>query len=151
MERLAPRILKPLFTILFLAIFTLSQAQPSRDGKNPAEPYCSGLFASVEGTYLDLEAEPNVNTVPGYLNILDWLQGRVAGLQVYSTRVGRIPVIRNQLATIYLDEMRVDPSVLDAIPVMDIAAIKIIRQPYVLGGPGGIIAVYTKRGEEEEE
>ncbi len=97
-----------------------------------------------------MEDEPNASTVLGHLNILDWLHGRVAGLQVYTTRTGRIPFMRNQLATVYLDEMRVDPSILNAIPVMDIGAIKIIRQPYVLGGPGGVIAVYTKRGEEEE-
>jgi hypothetical protein len=51
----------------------------------------AGLFKNAEGTIIDVENE----NVQGYLNILDWLNGRVAGLQIFVTRSGiRVPVIR---------------------------------------------------------
>jgi hypothetical protein len=118
------------------------------------DEYCSGLFKSAHGTILNL-FENNVS-VMGHQNILDWMQGRVAGLQVYNLRNGlRIPVIRGSRATIYVDEMLMDPDYLNLLPVHDIAIIKVIRGPFVgaigNGGGGGVIAIYTIRPESEEE
>ena len=88
-----------------------------------------------------------------YLNILDWLQGRVAGLQIRHFRTLRIPFLRNRPAAVFVDEMRVDPGFLDLLPIADIGMVKIMRTPYApfRGAPGGAIAIYTKRGEGEEE
>ena len=78
-----------------------------------------------------------------------------AGLQVLVSRSGtRVPVIRGSVASIYLDEMRMDASFLNSIPVNDIAMIKVIKGPFVgaIGnGGGGVIAIYTFRGDEEGE
>src|SRR6187397_1460080 len=115
------------------------------------EQYASGLFKNAEGTIIDVENE----NVQGYLNILDWLNGRVAGLQIYLTRSGiRVPVIRGSAATIFVDEMRMDPSYLNFLSVNDIAMIKVIKGPFagaIGNGGGGTIAIYTIRADDEEE
>lgn len=123
-------------------------------GPVPSYPdYVSPLFRTIDGTYFDLEQGNNAASVTGYTNILDWLQGRVAGLQVYTIRGNRIAFMRNYPATIYVDEIRTDASILSMLPVTDIALIKIIKAPQasILSAPGGAIVVYTKRGEVEEE
>jgi hypothetical protein len=86
------------------------------------------------------------------LNVLDWLQGRVAGLHIYNAKYNtRIPYIRNQRAGVFVDEIRVDYDFLSMLPVTDIAMIKVIKGPFgnTSGGPGGTIAIYTIRGDEE--
>ena len=113
--------------------------------------YTSGLFSNTDGTYFDLTENHNANTVASYLNILDWLQGRVAGLQVYTFRNTKVPFLRNSPAAVFIDEVRLDPSFLNMINVNDIAMIKVMRTPFAggWGGPGGAIAIYLKEGDEE--
>jgi len=115
------------------------------------EQYASGLFKNAEGTIIDVENE----NVQGYLNILDWLNGRVAGLQIFVTRSEiRVPVIRGSAATIFVDEMRMDPSYLNFISVNDIGMIKVIKGPFagaIGNGGGGTIAIYTIKADDEEE
>jgi hypothetical protein len=121
--------------------------------QTPINSYESPLFRNIDGTYFDLEHDNSTLSANSYFNILDWLQGRVAGLQVYTIRGIRIPVIRNYPATVYVDEIRTDASILNMLPVADMALIKIIKSPNaaIASGPGGAIIVYTKRGEEGEE
>ena len=93
-------------------------------------------------------------SVKGYNNILDWLQGRVAGLQVYTTRSDdRIPFIRNSRAGVYVDEVQVNYSFLNSLSVNDIAMIKVIKGPFAaaFNSPGGVIAIYTIQGEDEDD
>ena len=53
---------------------------------------------------------------------------------------------------LFLDEVRVDASLLSSISINDVALIKVFRPPFfgALGGGSGAIAVYTKEGDEEE-
>lgn len=150
--------MKKIFLIaaLFMAGFTaMSQVKVSRYQKSYKEilndQYASGMFKTADGTIIDVETE----NVQAYLNILDWLNGRVAGLQVFVSRTGvRVPVIRGSVASIYIDEMRTDASFLNSLSVNDIALIKVIKGPFagaIGNGGGGVIAIYTLRGEEEEE
>src|SRR6187551_2795431 len=113
------------------------------------ETYCTGLFSTLDAVYFDLLDDKVSGTVVGYQNVLDWLQGRVAGLNVYSSKYNRrIPFIRNQRAGIFVDEIPVDYDYLSMLPVTDIAMIKVIKGPFAhpLAGPGGTIAIYTVRG-----
>ena len=113
--------------------------------------YCTGMFKSTHGVILDVE---NNITTSGHLNILNWLPGRVAGLQIYRTALGiSVPVIRGAVPGVYVDEILVPLNFLDALNVNDIAIIKIIKTPFLGGfnGAGGAIAIYTIGGEEEEE
>ena len=117
------------------------------------EEYCTGLFKSCDGTIIDLVNKNE--SADSYLNVLEWLQGRVAGLQIYYTRYGTpVPFIRNSRSAIFVDETPVDAGYLNNLPVTDIAMIKIIKGPFVgaVGnGPGGVIAIYTLKGDDEED
>ncbi|TMI97150.1 MAG: hypothetical protein E6H08_02930 [Bacteroidetes bacterium] len=145
-----------LITALFTIGFsTVAQINLSRSSKSNTEilndQYASGVFKNSEGTIIDVEKE----NVQAYFNILDWLNGRVAGLQIYITRTGtRVPVIRGSAATIFVDEMRMDASFLNSLSVNDIAMIKVIKGPFagaVGNGGGGTIAIYTIKAEDEDE
>ena len=117
------------------------------------ETYCTGLFSTLDAVYFDLLDDKVSGTVVGYQNVLDWLQGRVAGLNVYSSKYNRrIPFIRNQRAGVFVDEIPVDYDYLSMLPVTDIAMIKVIKGPFAhpLAGPGGTIAIYTVHGGDEE-
>ena len=114
------------------------------------EKYCTGLFKSADGSIIDVLNETSAAT---YLNILDWLQGRVAGLQIYKSRTGvSIPYIRGSQARIFVDEMPMDPVFLTMLPVADIAMVKVIKTPFAGSfGNTPAVAIYTIQPEEEEE
>ena len=135
-------------TLAVMAQTRVSNPKSSQELLN--DRYASSLFKNAEGTIFDIENE----NVQSYVNILDWLQGRVAGLQIYVSRSGiRVPVIRGSIATIFVDEMRMDASFLNSLSVNDIGMIKVIKGPFVgaIGnGGGGTIAIYTIRADEEE-
>jgi hypothetical protein len=149
MKKIAIISLLCICTIMTLGQQRITQKTPE---EKLNEEYCSGLFKTENGIIFDLLS--NNTSAIGYFNILDWLDGRVAGLQVYTLKNGvRIPVIRNQRTSIYVDEVPVSADLLNSLPVGDIAMIKVIKTPFLGGfnGGGGAIAVYTIRTEEEDE
>ncbi|MBO9618134.1 MAG: hypothetical protein J7539_03775 [Niabella sp.] len=114
--------------------------------------YMSGLFTGgIDAKTIDLTREfiPN-------LNIFDYLQGRIAGLtimrggqfgdyQLYYRQGG----VRRPMQ-LYLDEMPTDPGMIASLNPNDIALVKLF--PSFVGAPGGgangVLAVYTKRGND---
>lgn len=145
------------FLTILAALVVFAQRYPghtstSREEKLNEE-YCSGPFKTYDGIIIDLVDENE--SAKSYSNILNWLDGRVAGLQIYYTRNGTpVPFIRYTRASLFVDEMPVDPEYLRNLPVADIAMIKIIKQPFVgaIGnGGGGVIAIYTRKGGEEDD
>ena len=136
-------------TLAVTAQTRVSNPKSSKELLN--DRYASSLFKNAEGIIFDIQNEH----VQSYFNILDWLQGRVAGLQIYVSRSGiRVPVIRGSIATIFVDEMRMDASFLNSLSVNDIGMIKVIKGPFagaVGNGGGGTIAIYTIRADDEEE
>lgn len=147
-----------IITVITILTATIVSAQKYNGEKSTTSPeeklnelYCTGLFKTTHGTILDIE---NNMSVRSYINILDWLPGRVAGLQVYQSRSGvSIPVIRGSVPGIYVDEMPVPLSYLQALSVADIAIIKIIKTAFYGGfnAGNGAIAIYTLGSEEEED
>ncbi|HEY2721332.1 MAG TPA: hypothetical protein VGI82_06390 [Chitinophagaceae bacterium] len=151
--------MKRVLVVTIAALFHLVLFAQKYSGKDVISPkeklnneYCSGLFKSYDGIIFDLTNENE--SALNYLNILNWLDGRVPGLQIYYTR-DKIPVpfIRNTRASIFVDEEQVDPSVLNNLTTADIAMIKIIKEPFVgaIGnGGGGVIAIYTIKGDDDD-
>ena len=145
----------PGLTILTLFFGITVSAQQTINNKTAEEKlnedYCTGLFKTTNGNILDVANDISIH---GSSNILDWLDGRVAGLRVYTNRNGiSIPVIRGGVPGIFVDEIQVSASYLNTLPVHDIAIVKVIKTPF-LGGfnsGSGAIAVYTRGGEEESE
>jgi hypothetical protein len=116
------------------------------------DQYASGVFKTTDGSIFNIASDPSANS---YLNILDYLQGRVAGLQIYHQRDGSsIPVIRNQRASIFINELPVSARDLSMLASSDIAMIKVIKGAFVGAygnGGGGVIAIYTMKGDGEDE
>ncbi len=147
--------MKKLFLISIISLAAMAAAGQKYKGDKKQdekellnEKYGNSLFRSADGTIFDMDNEH----VEGYYNILDWLEGRVAGLQVFITKTGiRIPVMRGAVASVYLDDMPINLAFVNMISTYDIAMIKVIKSPFygaIGNGGGGIIAIYSKTGDE---
>jgi len=113
------------------------------------EMYSRGLFAGGNATIFDLVNDPFAT---GALNIFTYLQGKVAGLQITT---GPNPTMswRGGTPTLYIDEMRTDPDAVSNIPVNDVAMIKVFapgESGVISGSSGGVISIYTKRGQDRK-
>lgn len=106
----------------------------------------SPLFRGGNETIFDLVNE-NQNA-QGSQNILQYLQGRVAGLQIQMQGGNYTATNRGGAMEFFLDEMRVDASQISNIPVSSIAMVKVIKGNFAgsFGGGNGAIAIYTRRG-----
>jgi hypothetical protein len=108
--------------------------------------YASGMFAGGDGYTFDLTKETNA-----YTNIFQYLQSRVAGLQITGNLNDPSLSWRGGRPSLYLNEMPTDASMLSSLPVTDIAMVKVFRPPFMGGfggGANGAIAIYTKKGGE---
>jgi hypothetical protein len=87
-----------------------------------------------------------------YNSIWDYLRANTTGMTVNNNGFQRSAMWRGQRVAFFLDEVFVDPSMLN-VPPMDIAMIKIYPPPAMISvqAPGGAVAIYTKRGGEEEK
>ncbi|MCY0976457.1 hypothetical protein PGH12_04760 [Chryseobacterium wangxinyae] len=106
----------------------------------------SPLFKSMSEMVFDFV---NDNTMIGGNNILQWLQGRVPGLQIRSQGANTTATMRGGTVDIFLDEMRTDASQISMLSVSDVAMIKVMRGFFAGsfgGGGNGAIVIYTKRG-----
>ncbi len=107
----------------------------------------SGLFQTDNAMIFDFINNDQTSAL-GYSNILEWLQGRVPGLQVTTKDGIPIPIIRGSQASIFVDEMGFEPEYLQGFSISDIAMVKVIRGTFLGStGNGAAIAIYTKRGD----
>ena len=113
------------------------------------EKYSTGMFTS-DGIKFDIAGD---NSAMMMSSVFSYLQGRVAGLQIRLDEFGT-PIItwRGDNTAVFLNEVQLqDTRVLNNIPMADIAYVKVFRPPFYgayLGGSGGAIVVYTKKGDE---
>ncbi|MFN1215772.1 hypothetical protein ACKW6Q_02185 [Chryseobacterium kwangjuense] len=102
----------------------------------------TGMFSSMNSTIFDFVNEDQ--HIAGSVNILDWLQGRAAGLTFQRNSSGvTVPYIRGQQAKLYLDESPSDPSMIANLPVSNIAMVKILKGAGLIGDA---VAIYTMKG-----
>ncbi|WP_261512555.1 hypothetical protein [Chryseobacterium paludis] len=102
----------------------------------------TGMFSSINSTIFDFVNEDQ--QAAGSNNILDWLQGRAAGLTFQRDNSGvNVPYIRGQKAKLYLDEVPTDPSIITSLPISNIAMVKIIKESGLIGNA---VAIYTMKG-----
>jgi hypothetical protein len=107
------------------------------------EEYVSGLFRSGDERIISIMDDP---AAISFNNVLSFLQGRIAGLQISPNGAARW---RGGPVTFFLDEMRVSAQQIATTPMVNIAIVKAYPPPF-LGAPGGGggVAVYTRRGGE---
>jgi hypothetical protein len=112
------------------------------------DKYTSGMFKG-DGYQFDV-----INDViaQSSFSVFQYLQGRVAGLQINNSTGGggdAGATWRGSATSFFLDEMPVDAQQLSNISMSDVAYIKVMRPPFFGsfgGGAGGAIAVYSRRG-----
>lgn len=102
----------------------------------------SGMFNTMNANIFDFVNDDH--HVLGAFDILDWLQGRVAGVVFKRNDVGEmVPYIRGGQARLYLDEIAADPGMITSIPISEIAMVKVIKEAGLVRNS---ILVYTMRG-----
>ncbi|MBX2931028.1 MAG: hypothetical protein KF781_03650 [Chitinophagaceae bacterium] len=130
---------------------TLEEVTVTTKYKRPEDKldneYTSGLFRGGDAQQFDIENDP---MAVGAINILSYLEGRVAGLMINNTSAPPSIMWRGGTPGLYLNEMLTSSDAIQTISVSDIAYIKVIKPPF-LGGIGGsssagAIAIYTKKG-----
>lgn len=129
---------------LLQAVVVVTKQKPLSEKLD--EQYASGLFKSGDAKIFATDDDPFAKSA---MSILDYLRGRVAGLQINTT--GQASVTRRGSNTsLFLNEMTADIDQLQSTPMTDVAMIKVFDPPFFGasgGGAGGAIAVYTKKGE----
>ena len=137
---------KKLQNIKVLETVTVTGKKQSPEDKLDKE-YASGLFSSGNSRVFATEDDPFAQSA---LSILDYLRGKVAGLQINTDGAGGGSITRRGSATaVFLNEMNADIGFLQSTPMSDVAMIKVFDPPFfgaVGGGAGGAVAVYTKKG-----
>ncbi len=130
---------------------TLKQVIITGTAKTPVkifeEKNTSGYFKAENAyTFSGLDGE-----FSGFVTILDYLQGRVAGLNVVKDTESFNSYLvswRNEPTAFFVDELPVDLETIYNFPPSEIAILKVYRPPFmgmILGASGGAIAIYSKR------
>jgi hypothetical protein len=115
------------------------------------EKYAKGLFTSINAYQFDVL---NDKFALGAINIFNYLQGKVPGLQISGGQAGGSASLtwRGGAPILYLDEMPASTQMVSSLAVQDVAYIKVFRPPFMgtrgsEGDPAnGAIAIYTRRG-----
>jgi hypothetical protein len=110
------------------------------------EQYATGLFSGGDAYTFDVSDDLSAQ---GAMSVLNYLQGKVAGLQISGIGPQAQMSWRGGVPTLFLNEMTSDISMVQNLNMADIAYIKVFRPPFfgaTGGGSGGAIAVYTKKG-----
>ena len=113
------------------------------------EAYTSGFFSGGDGRVFNVADDPFANSS---ISVLDYLQGKMPGLQISSTGFSGGSISwRGSPTSLFLNEMNTDASMIQSISMSDVAMIKVFNPPFfgaAGGGAGGAVAVYTKKGEQ---
>ncbi len=110
------------------------------------EQYTSGLFSGGDSKVILPEDDPAFLSSQTLLN---YLQGRIAGLQVSPRGAESSITWRGSKTDLFINEITTDASAIENTPMSDVAMVKIFSPPFFGafgGGGGGAIAVYLKKG-----
>ena len=113
--------------------------------------YTSGLFSGGDAHEFDLVNDPFASSS---MDIFQFLQGKVAGLQINTTSNPPSLSWRGGTPQVYVDEMPMTADMVSSIPVTDIAFVKVFSPPFMGGsggGTGGAIAIYTRKGGDRQQ
>ncbi|HEX8506291.1 MAG TPA: MG2 domain-containing protein [Hymenobacter sp.] len=103
------------------------------------------LYGATGGTVIDFANNPAAQSSQ---NILQFLQGRVAGLTVSGNPPNMTAQIRGGGTPLFiLDGQRVDVDFISSIVPSDVESVEVFKgtEAAIFGGSGGAIAIYTKR------
>lgn len=112
------------------------------------DKYTTGRLGSSANKEIDFLSEPPINGI----NIFDYLRSKVAGVNIsggpldYTINYrGTRSLMGGPIAmAVYLDEFQVEPRDIATLPVSQVAMLKVFGAS-PLTGPGGALAIYTRR------
>lgn len=108
------------------------------------DEYTNGFFSGGNATVIVPDDDMGFASAQ---NVLQYLQGRVAGLQINGADF--TVTWRGSATSLFLNELASESTVLQNISMADVAMVKIFPPPFFGafgGGAGGAIAVYQKKG-----
>ncbi len=111
------------------------------------EKYTSGLFAGGDAYSFNMLDDPAAQSS---IDVLSFLQGRVAGLMISGTGSQVSLSWRGSTPDLFLNEMKSDISMVQSINVRDIAMVKVFRPPFFGSIGGGAVAIYTRKGNDSK-
>jgi hypothetical protein len=124
-------------------------SKPVNRGELFNKNYSNGMFKDMNERVINLLDDPMLNNA---LTVLQIVRMKNAG---FSFTNGIDPVARWRGATVsfYVDEMRLSAADVELIPISNIAIIKVYPPHFAgnIGGFGGAVAVYTRRGGIDNE
>ena len=124
-------------------------SKPVNRGELFNKNYSNGMFKDMNERVINLLDDPMLNNA---LTVLQIVRMKNAG---FSFTNGIDPVARWRGATVsfYVDEMRLSAADVEIIPISNIAIIKVYPPHFAgnIGGFGGAVAVYTRRGGIDNE
>jgi hypothetical protein len=112
--------------------------------------YASGLFQGGNSKTFNLLDDPFAISA---LNALNYLEGKVAGLQIAGSGTEYTATWRSGTPAFFMDEMPVEIDEIASVPVSEIAMIKVFSPPFMGAfgnGAGGAIAIYRKKGGDDD-
>jgi hypothetical protein len=123
------------------------------------EKYASEMFLGNASNTIDLVNSKDATSFP---NIFEYLKFRVNGLQIINADGEYKALYRQQPsgisngyreATLFLDEIQTDVSMISSIPAYQIAMVKVYSSLIGVSGngSGGVIAIYTKKQEDYKD
>ncbi len=110
------------------------------------EEYTSGFFRGGDDITFITDDDP---IAASSLSVLNYLQGKVAGLNINVSGAEPSLSWRGGTPSLFLNEIQSDVEAIQSTPMSDVAMVKVFRPPFfgaMGGGSGGAIAVYLKKG-----
>jgi len=124
-------------------------SKPVNRGELFNKKYSNGMFKDMNERVINLLDDPTLNNA---FTVLQIVRMKTAGISFTS---GIDPIVRwrGLPVSFYVDEMRISASDVETIPISDIAIIKVYPPNFFgnIGGSGGGVAVYTRRGGIDNE
>lgn len=106
----------------------------------------SAMFQSPSETIFDFVNDKTLSS--GSPDVLLWLEGRVAGLQIKRDGPDADATIRNKKVDIYLDESKTEIDFIRGLTISNIAMIKVVKDGFFgsSGNSSSAILIYSKNG-----
>lgn len=108
------------------------------------ERYASGIFQSWDSYQFNVADDRLAYSLP---SAFEYLKTKVPGIKFDSGN----PIWRGSSVALFLDEFPTNAEVLATVAMSNVAYIQVFRPPFIGaqgGGPGGAIAVYTRKGDD---
>ena len=124
-------------------------SKPVNRGELFNKNYSNGMFKDMNERVINLLDDPMLNNA---FTVLQIVRMKIAGFS-FTNGINPVARWRGAPVSFYVDEMRLSAADVELIPISNIAIIKVYPPHFAgnIGGFGGAVAVYTRRGGIDNE